>query len=89
MEVDYRNLVALTKRQKPRAPHRSGCAGLNFCSRTLEDNMTPQELKTAVIIGWLCPALVILIIAWPKVAALLALTILAWLAWGWWKDLRG
>jgi len=51
--------------------------------------MTLQEIKTAVILGWLCPALVILLIAWPKIAALLALAILAWLAWGWWKDLRG
>ena len=51
--------------------------------------MIPQEFKTAVIIGWLCPALLILLIAWPKVAALLALAILAWLACGWWKDLRG
>jgi len=50
--------------------------------------MTLQELKTAVIIGWLCPALVILLIAWPKIAGLLGLTLLAWLVRGWWKDTR-
>jgi len=50
--------------------------------------MTLQELKTAVIIGWLCPALMILLIAWPKFVALLALAVLAWLVWGWRKDLR-
>ena len=62
---------------------------VSFLQQNLEDrNMTPQELKTAVIIGWLCPALMILLIAWPKIAALLAIALLAWLAWGWRKDLR-
>jgi len=64
--------------------------GAELLQQNLEENtMTLQELKTTVIIAWLCPALLILIIAWPKVAALLAIALLAWLAWGWWKDLRG
>ena len=50
--------------------------------------MTLHELKTTIIIGWLCPALIILLIAWPKVAALLFALLLAWLARGWRKDLR-
>ena len=50
--------------------------------------MTLQELKTAVIIGWLCPGLVILLIAWPRLAALLGVALLAWLVRGWWKDTR-
>ena len=48
--------------------------------------MTLYEIKTTVIIGWLCPALVIVIAAWPKIVALLGLALLAWLAWGWWKE---
>ena len=47
-----------------------------------------QELKTTVIIGWLCPAIVIAIVAWPRLAALLGLALLAWLVRGWRKDLR-
>jgi len=50
--------------------------------------MNLHELKTTVIIGWLCPALVILLVAWPKAAALLGLGLLAWLIRGWRKDLR-
>lgn len=50
--------------------------------------MTLQELKTTVIIGWLCPGLVILLVACPRLAALLGIGLLAWLAWGWWKDTR-
>ena len=48
--------------------------------------MTLYEIETTVILGWLCPALLVVIVAWPKIAALLALTVLAWLAWGWWKE---
>lgn len=48
--------------------------------------MTLHEIKTTVIIGWLCPALVILLVAWPRLAALLGVTLLAWLIRGWWKD---
>jgi len=48
--------------------------------------MTLHEIKTTVIIGWLSPGLIIVIFAWPKIAALLAIALLAWLAWGWWKE---
>ena len=77
--------------ETPKAPRATPvlARGAELLQQNLEENMmTLQELKTAVIIGWLCPALVILLIAWPKVAALLALAVLAWLACGWWKDLR-
>lgn len=49
--------------------------------------MTLHEIKTTVIIGWLCPALVILLVAWPKIAALLGIILLVWLVRGWWRDM--
>jgi len=48
--------------------------------------MTLHEIKTTVIIGWTCPGVVVVIVAWPKIAALLGIALLAWLAWGWWKE---
>jgi len=50
--------------------------------------MNLQELKTTVVIGWLCPAIVIVIVAFPRLAALLGLALLACLVRGWRKDLR-
>lgn len=45
-----------------------------------------NELKTAVIIGWIYPAVVVVIFAWPKIVALLSVGLLAGLVWGWWKE---
>ena len=42
--------------------------------------MTLYEIETTVILGWLSPGLVIMIFAWPKIAILLAIALLAWLA---------
>jgi len=48
-----------------------------------------SEIRTAVVIGWVCPGVVVVIFAWPRVAGLLGLGVLAWLAWGWWREWRG